>query len=142
MLYARNLDDAGGIPNSTISTEIRRGAQAAAACALKAESDNVVLADCAYRVHEHNLAENTGTKAFTLGLFFEGWRHAAASPQLQYKRSAERAARDFFYLSKYHAQELGIDPGVVCAVIENNCDEILPMWNEWKDRIQRPMQIR
>jgi hypothetical protein len=48
MLYARNLDDAGGIPGSTVRTELRRGAQEAAACTLKAANDNLVLADCAY----------------------------------------------------------------------------------------------
>ncbi len=139
---AGNLDDPGGIPNSTIRTEIRRGAHEEAACALKAGRDNVTLADCVYKAHLRNLAENTGTMAFMLGLFFEGWLHAAASPEIQNRWSAERVARDFFYISKYHTEELGIDPEAVCQVTEDNCDKVMPMWNEWKERIQQPMHVR
>ena len=58
------------------------------------------------KAHLRNLAENTGTMAFMLGLFFEGWVHAAASPEVQSRWSAERVARDFFYISKYHVAEL------------------------------------
>jgi hypothetical protein len=136
------LDDIGGIPASTVRTEILRGARDAAACALKAEHNNVVLADCAYKVHLRNLAEDTGTMAFTLGLFFEGWVRAAASPAVKNRWSAERVARDFFYISNHHARELGLAPEVVCQLTDNNCDRVMPMWNKWKERVQQPMHFR
>jgi len=138
---AGNLDDPGGIPNSTIRTEIRRGEHEEAACALLAGRNNVTLADCVYKVHLRNLAENTGTMAFMLGLFFEAWAQTAVSPEVQSRWSAERVARDFFYISKYHTEELGIEPQEVCQVTENDCSKVMRMWHEWKERIQQPMHV-
>lgn len=75
--------------------------------------------------------------AFMLGLFFEGWVQAAASPEVQNRWSAERVARDFFFISKDHVEEVGIDPEAVCQATEDNCDRVMPMWNQRKERIQQ-----
>jgi hypothetical protein len=139
--HAVALDDAVGIPNAPVRTEIRRGAHQGSACDLKAGSDSVVLADCIYKAHVQNLKEDTGTMPFMLGLFFEGWLHAAQSPHVRHKWSSERVARDFFFIANQHFQELGLDLPTVCEATQTNYEQVLPLWEEWKGRAAQPMRI-
>ena len=140
--YARALDAAAGIANATVGTEIRRGAHQGSACDLKAGSDSVVLADCIYKAHVQNLNEGAGTMPFMLGLFFEGWLHAAKSSHVNHLWSAERVARDFFFIVNDHFHELGLDLQVVCEATERNYEQVRPLWEEWKGRATPPMRIR
>ena len=142
MAGAVGLDEPGGIPGSTVRTEIRRGAHEAAACALKAGRDNVKLADCVYGMHLYTLSQESETMPFMLGLFFDGWLHATASPDVNNKWSAERVARDFFFISARHIQDLSLDLQAVCRATEDNCDQVSPVWEEWRARTEQPMRIR
>jgi hypothetical protein len=139
---ALSLDDPAGIPHATVGTEIRRGAHEAAACALKAGPDNVLLAKCVYASHIQNLSADSGTMPFMLGLFFEGWLHAIGSPDAQNKWSAERVARDFFSISKQHVVDLDLDLQAVCRATENDCSKVIPLWGTWSESIQQPMRIK
>ena len=94
-----------------------------------------------YKAHLRNLKENTGTMAFMLGLFFEGWLHAAESPEVNRRWSAERVARDFFSISRDHVTELGLDISTICQATEENCDKATALWNLWRERIQQPMLV-
>jgi hypothetical protein len=139
---ALSLDDPAGIPHATVGTEMRRGAHVAAACALKAGSDNVLLAKCIYAAHIQNLTEDSGTMPFMLGLFFEGWLRAIASPEARNKWSAERVARDFFSISKQHVLDLDLNLPAVCQATENDCSKVIPVWGAWSEAIQQPMHIK
>jgi hypothetical protein len=138
---AVGLDEPGGVPGSTVRTEIRRGAHEAAACALKAGPDNVKLAECVYGVHVYALSQESGTMPFMLGLFFDGWLHAAASPDVNNRWSAERVARDFFFIAKRHVRDLGLDLETVCRAAEDDCNRVVPVWKEWEERSEQPARI-
>jgi hypothetical protein len=141
-VHGVGLDDPGGVPGATVRTEIRRGALEAAACGLKAGSDNVKLADCVYRAHVDSLTKEAGTAPFTLGLFFDAWLHAAASPDVNNKLSAERVVRDFFFIAKRHARDLRLDPEAVCLAADQHCDRVVPTWKEWEARAEQPPRIK
>src|SRR5690242_20401081 len=138
---AVGLDDPAAIPNATVRSEIARGAHQGAACGLRAGPDNVVLADCIYKAHVANLNEKSGTMPFMLGLFFDGWLHAAQSPHVNHLWTAERVARDFYFIVNDHFRELDLDLSAVCEAAERNCGQAMPLWQEWRARAAQPMRV-
>jgi hypothetical protein len=139
--HAVSLDDPAGTPNATVRTEIARGAHQGAACDLKAGLDNILLADCIYKAHVQNLKEEAGTMPFMLGLFFDGWLHAAKSPHVNHLWSAERVARDFFFIVNDHLRTLDLDVSTVCEATQVNYQQVLPLWQEWERRFAQPMRV-
>jgi hypothetical protein len=60
---------------------------------------------------------------------------------VRHKWSAERVARDFFFVVNQHFQDLGLELPAVCEAAQKNHEEVLPLWGEWKGRAAQPMRL-
>jgi hypothetical protein len=132
---AENLDASAGNGSATVRNELHRGASAAEGCP---GPDNLVLADCVYAAHLREMENKTATKAYMVGLFFDGWLRAAANPDIKRTHTAEGVARDMFFYLEQHRQELGLNLVQVCEGTRHTCSEVEPVWKEWETRTQKP----
>jgi len=132
---AENLDVSAGNGSATVRAELYRGASAAEGCP---GPDHVVLADCVYAAHLREVENKTATKAYMVGLFFDGWLRAAANPDIKRTHTAEGVARDFFVYLEQHRTDLGLNLEQVCEGTRHTCSEVEPVWKEWEARTQRP----
>jgi hypothetical protein len=135
--HGAGLDDFGGIENSTVRTEIHRGAMVFDDCASKVVADNLALADCIYTAHTANVRGGTATLAFALGLFFDAWLQAANNPDVKKRHSPAEVGRDFFFYEEQHRTALGLTLDEVCAAAQLSCDKVEPVWKEWEARMEK-----
>ena len=132
---AENLDASAGNGSATVRAELYRGASAAEGCP---GPDNLVLADCVYAAHLREVENKTATKAYMVGLFFDGWLRAAANPDIKRTHTAEGVARDMFFYLEQHRQDLGLNLEQVCEGTKHTCSQVEPVWKEWETRTQKP----